>query len=181
KVSKAQIMEVVMAAQIWGGMKALQSVYRAAHMYLRDYQDSPSPALFPAGWAPDSQAFAAGLDLSTLELTPTDRAALFEWYERTLGLVPRSVQFAARYNPTFLKAYRLKWENAFKGGLPKQMMPLFMLRNCTMHGRIDGIREAALLGKAWGIENHWIIFTVTHVAYYFTGLEGLAAVDEALR
>jgi hypothetical protein len=107
KVSKAQIMEVVMAAQIWGGMKSLQCVYRAANSYLRQYQDGPTPATFPQGWAADNGAFTSRLDLARLEFTEADRANLFGWYERTIGYVPRSVQFAARYNPAFLKAYRL--------------------------------------------------------------------------
>ncbi len=180
KVSKAQIMEVVMAAQIWGGMKSLQCVYRAANVYLRQYQDSPTPAAFPAGWAADTEAFKAGLDLSTLDFTTTDRANLFGWYEHTLGEVPRSVQFAAQYNPAFLKAYRLKWENAFKGALPKQMMPLVMLRNNVMTGRRDGIREAALLARAWGVSKEWIVYQVMHLGYYFVGLEGLYAAEDAL-
>jgi hypothetical protein len=180
KVSKAQIMEIVMAAQIWGGMKSLQCVYRAANTYLREYQDSPTPAAFPPGWAPDTDAFKSGLDLSTLQFTDEDRANLLNWYQRTLGEVPRSVQFAAKHNPAFLKAYRLKWENAFKGALPKQMMPVMMLRNNAIAGRRDGMREAALLAKAWGVTRHWIVYTVTHVAYYFIGLEGLYAAEDAL-
>jgi hypothetical protein len=180
KVSKAQIMEVVMAAQIWGGMKSLQSVYRAANGSLRQYQDSPVPAAFPPGWAPDTEAFKSGLDMDTLELTPADRHNLFAWYERTSGEVPRSVQFAARYNPAFLKAYRLKWENAFRGALPKQMMPLMMLRNNVMNGRLDGMREATLLARSWGVTRDWIVHTVTHMGYYFVGLEGLYAVEDAL-
>ena len=47
RVSKAQIMEVVMAAQIWSGMKSLQCVYRAANVYLREYVDSPERLRFP--------------------------------------------------------------------------------------------------------------------------------------
>jgi hypothetical protein len=180
KISKAQIMEIVMAAQIWGGMKSLQCVYRAANVYLREYQDSPTPALFPPGWAPDADAFKSGLDLSTLEFTGSDQANLWNWYQRTVGKVPRSVQFAATYNPAFLKAYRLKWENALRGALPKQMMPMLMLRNCAITGRREGMREAALLAKAWGVARPWIVYTVTHMAYYFIGLEGLYAAEDAL-
>jgi hypothetical protein len=180
KVSKAQIMEVVMAAQIWGGMKSLQCVYRAANTYLRQYVDSPSPAAFPPGWAADDAAFKSGLDLSTLELSDADRANLFGWYERTIGYVPRSVQFAAVHNPAFLKAYRLKWENAFKGALPKQLMPVFMLRSNVMAGRRDAIREAALLAKAWGVGRQWVVHNVMHLGYYFVGLDGLYAAEDAL-
>jgi hypothetical protein len=180
RVSKAQIMEIVMAAQIWGGMKSLQCVYRAANIYLRDYHDGPAPAQFPSGWAPDMEAFKSVLDPSTLEFTNADRRKLFNWYERTIGEVPRSVQFAAQHNPRFLQAYRLKWENAFQGALPKQMMPVVMLRNNAIAGRREGMREAALLCRAWGVSNDWIVYNVTHLAYYFIGLEGLYEVHDGL-
>src|SRR5262249_10616161 len=145
------------------------------------YADRPEPAGWPQGWAPDSAAFHCGLDQSTLELTAADRKNLFEWYERTIGEVPRSVQFCAQYNPEFLKAYRAKWENAFRGALPKQMMPYIMLRNSSIYGRREGIREAALLAKAWGMEKRWVVFGVTHVGFYFTGMDGMYVVEDALR
>jgi hypothetical protein len=179
-VSKAQIMELIMAAQIWSGMRGLESVYRAAGMYLRDYQDSPTPAGFPEGWAVDPAAFKCGLDLSTLELTEQDLANLTGWYTRTLGEVPRSVTFAAKYHPGFLKANRAKWEGAFRDGLPKQMMPYLMLRHNTIVGNRDGIREAALLGKAWGMSKGWMINAVMVGVFYFTGTEGLYAANDAL-
>jgi len=99
---------------------------------------------------------------------------------RTLGEVPRSVTFAARYHPAFLKANRAKWERAFRHALPKQMMPYLMLRHNTVVGNRDGIREAALLGHAWGMTLGWMINAVTVAAYYFTGTEGLYVANDAL-
>ena len=180
QVSKAQIMELVMAAQIWSGMRGLESVYRAAGLYLRDYQDSPTPAGFPEGWSVDPDAFKCGLDMSTLEVTPADERNLIDWYMRTLGEVPCSITFGLKYHPTFIKANRAKWENAFKSALPKQMMPYLMLRHNTVVGNKDGIREGALLGRAWGMSRGWIINAVTVAAFYFTGTEGLYAVNDAV-
>jgi hypothetical protein len=180
-VSKAQIVELVMAAQIWSGMRGLESVYRAAGMFLRDYPENPSPpAAFPDGWTVDPEAFKCGLDMSTVEPTPQDIANIQDWYMRTIGEVPRSISFAAKYHPGFLKANRAKWENAFRAALPKQMMPYLMLRHNTIVGNRDGIREGALLGKAWGMTTGWIINAVMVGAFYFTGTEGLYAVNDAL-
>ena len=43
------------------------------------------------------------------------------------------------------------------------MMPLTMLRNNVMHGRRDGIREATLLARSWGVTRDWIVHTVMHM------------------
>jgi hypothetical protein len=61
-------------------------------------------------------------------------------------------------------------------------MPYLMLRHNTLNGYADGVREAALLGKAWGMSKEWVVDAVWWTAYYFTGMEvlsglsGLAAV-----
>lgn len=179
-VTKAQLMEVVMTAQISAGMRGLECVYRAVGVMLRDFQDKPTPAPFPAEWAPDTAAFRCGLDLSTPELSKSELAALTGWYTATIGEVPRSVSYSARAHPQFLKAYRAKWEGAFRGALPKQVMPYLMLRHNTVNGYRDGIREAALLGKAWGLSKAWIMHAIAGTAYYFSGLEVMSIVDDAL-
>jgi hypothetical protein len=169
-----------MTAQLSAGMRGMECVYRAVGTLLRDFQDPPTPAAFPAGWAPDMAAFRAGLDMSTRELTDADRKALEAWYQTTIGEVPRWVTFFAKYYPQFLKAYRLKWEAAFRGALPKQMMPLLMLRHSILMAYPAGIREAALLGKAWGVSRDWLVSTVACSAYYHGGPSSLSLAEEAL-
>jgi hypothetical protein len=178
--SKAQLLEVVMTAQLSAGMRGLECVYRAVGTMLRDFQDPPTPAEFPAGWAPDVAAFRAGLDTSTRELTEADLTALTNWYQTTIGEVPRWVPFLARYHPEFLKAQRLKWEAAFRGALPKQMMPILMLRHSTFMGHQDGIREGALLAKAWGVSREWIVNAVACTAYYHAGSSCLYVAEAAI-
>jgi len=178
-LTKAQCMEIVMYAQLTAGIRGLQHVYNAMAHVLPHFQDGAGPAPFPEGWAADPDAFTCGLDLSTRDLTDQDRTNLTDWYERTIGYVPRSVSFAATYHPEFLKQQRAKWEACFKT-LPKQAAPYIMLRQHTITGFKEGLREAALLGKAWGITKEWIVQGITGTAYYYTGLEGLYAVDEAL-
>ena len=179
-VTKAQLMEVVMAAQLSAGIRGLQCVYNAVGLLLPDWRDHPVQAPFPAEWAPDPAAFRSGLDLSTRELTAGDVQNLNDWYMRTLGEVPRSVTFAAKHHPRFLKAFRAKWEAAFRGALPKQMMPCLMLRHATMNGQLDGLREAALLARAWGVSREWVVRVITGTSFDFTGLEALNVVDEAI-
>jgi hypothetical protein len=59
--------------------------------------------------------------------------------------------------------------------VPKQIAPYQMLRHHTTTGSRDGLREAALLARAWGIDKHWLIKGIVGTAFYFTGFEGLYA------
>ena len=64
---------------------------------------APEPARFPDGWAPDTAAFKAGLDLSTTDFTDQDRTALNDWYMRNGGEIPKWVTFMGKHRPEFLK------------------------------------------------------------------------------
>jgi hypothetical protein len=176
-ITRAQLMDVVMTAQLTSGMRGLECVYRAVGGILRDFQDRPAPAVFPEGWSSDADAFRCGLDPSTKDLTNADLAALRAWYLRSVGSVPRWVELSAQHHPRLLKATRAKWEGAFRGGLPKQVMPYLMLRHNALMGYADGVREAALLGRAWGLSKDWVIDAVWWTAYYFTGMEVLSSLD----
>jgi hypothetical protein len=125
-------------------------------------------------------AFQSGLDLSTQQLTPRDLQAITDWYVHTIGEVPKSISFTAEHNPDFLKAYRAKWEGAFRGSLPKQLMPYMMLRYATVCGFRDGIREAALLGRAWGMGKEYVVHAVMAAAYYKNGMDVIHVAQEAL-
>ena len=178
-LSKAQIMEIVLFGRLCAGMRGLGHVYQAIGDVLPDYADPPVPALFPEGWAADPGAFKSGLDLTTRELTDQDRQHLTAWYERTIGYVPRSITFGMDYDPQFLKVHRAMWEVCFKT-LPKQVAPYLMLRDATMASDRDALREAALLGKAWGLTPDWIVRGITQTVHYFTGLRGLYTAYDAL-
>jgi hypothetical protein len=64
--------------------------------------------------------------------------------------------------------------------LPKQVVPYVGLRHHTMTGNREGLREAALLAHAWGVSKRWIVQAITGTAFYFTGFEGLYAVEDAI-
>ena len=60
------------------------------------------------------------------------------------------------------------------------MMPYLMLRYTTINGFQDGIREAALLGRAWGMTRPYIVHAVMSAAYYMNGLAAVAVAQRAL-
>lgn len=168
-----KIMELVMFSQLYAGMRGLGHVFRAVGENLPAYGPPVEPlAPFPDGWEADRAAFQCGLDLSTRTLTKQDSINLTDWYERAIGYVPESIQFGLKYHPEFVKVNRAKWEVAIKT-LPKQIAPYLMLRHHTITGSSDGLREAALLGKTWGISRELTIQAITGTAMYFTGFDGL--------
>ncbi len=179
-VTKAQLLEGIMHAQLSAGMRGLECVYQALGIILGDYIERPEPAIWPDGWAPDMAPFYCGLDPTTRELTAQDRRNLEEWYERTIGWVPSRVAFLAKHDPCSLKATRARWEGCYRGALPKQMMPYVMLRHNTVVGNKGGLREAVLLAQAWGMTHNYIVNTIVQGAYYYTGMERLDFVDEAV-
>jgi hypothetical protein len=179
-VTRAQLMETIVHAGLSAGPRGMQRVYRALGIILGDYVEHPRTIEWPEGWAPDMEAFQCGLDTSTRLLTPHDKRAIEDWYERTIGEVPRWVMFLARHDPTSLKAYRGRWERTFRGALPKQMFPYLSIRHATVMGLRDGLREAVLLGKAWGMTHDYIVNTIVQSVHYFTGVERLNMVDEVL-
>jgi hypothetical protein len=179
-MSKERIMELVMFTQLYAGMRGLGHVFRAVGETLAAFGPPDEPlAPFPPGWEPDPEAFKAGLDLSTQNLTDSDRKNLTDWYERTIGYMPKSVYFGLKYHPAFTKVNRAKWEVAIKT-LPKQIAPYLMLRHHTITGSTEGLRESALLAKAWGVTRELVIMAIASSVMFFTNLEGFYAPYEAL-
>lgn len=175
-----QIMEIVMLSQLYAGMRGLGHVYHAVGDTLPSFGGPVEPlAPFPDGWAVDREAFRSGLDLSTRTMTAADHEALTGWYERTIGYVPVSIEFGLKHHPEFVKVNRAKWEVAIKT-LPKQIVPYVMLRHHTITGSVEGLREAGLFAKAWGVSKELVVQSVTCTAMYFTGFEGLYTAHEAL-
>jgi hypothetical protein len=176
---KEQFMEIVMFTQLYAGMRGLGHVYRAIGEFLPAFGPPPIPLPIPEGWTVDPDAFRCGLDLSTREMTVADRAALESWYERTIGYVPNSVLFALKYHPEFLKVNRAKWEVAIRT-LPKQFAPHLMLRLNLQNGNVQGLREAVLLGKAWGMTKQQVVNGIAQTVCFMTGPEGFYDAEKAV-
>jgi hypothetical protein len=176
---KAQIMEIVHFASLYAGMRGLGHTYHAIGDLLAVWGEPDREPPFPAGWEPDPDAIHCGLDMSTRTMTDEDRKNLTEWYERTIGYVPNSIRFGIRRHPEFMKVNRRKWEIAIRT-LPKQVIPFMLLRHHTTFGNREGLREAVLLGKAWGVSKHLTIRGITGTTMYFTGPEGLYTAHNAV-
>jgi hypothetical protein len=183
--TRAQLMELVMFTQMYGGMRGLGHTYHAIGDMLAVWGDPPSlpsdhdALVWPDGWAADPEAFRSGIDHDARELTDDDRRRLTDWYERTIGYLPNSIAWGIKHHPEFVKVNRARWEVAIKT-LPKQVVPYMMLRHHTITGSKDGLRESAALAKAWGITPELIVHGITCTAAYFTNFEGLYAVHDAL-
>jgi len=178
-LEREEIMELVMFSQLCAGMRGLGHVYRAIGDFLPSIGPAPKRPAFPEGWAPDPEAFKCGLDLTQRKMTDQEKRNLREWYESTIGFVPKSVVFALRHDPDYLKVNRAKWEVAIKR-LPKQVAPYLMLRHHMITGSVQGLREAALLCRSWGVAPRHIVLGISASSMYFTGLEGLYAAYDAV-
>jgi hypothetical protein len=55
-----------------------------------------------------------------------------------------------------------------------------MLAQHTVTGFREGLREGALLAKAWGFTPDWVVEPICGQAYYFRGLEALEAAFDAI-
>lgn len=63
----------------------------------------------------------------------------------------------AERQPSLLKAFRDRMEHAIRDALPKQMLPYMWLQYHVARANADGIREAALLGRAMGMTDAQIV------------------------
>lgn len=178
-MNKEQFMELVMFTQLTAGMRGLGHVYRAIGDVLPITAPPEAELEWPEGWAVDADAFKCGLTLNDRSMSKSDRDAITGWYEETIGFVPKSIQFGLKYHPEFVKVHRAKWERCIKT-LPKQVAPYMMLRHHMITGSKEGLREAAIWGKAWGISPEWIVKGITNSAFYFAGFEGLYTAAEAV-
>jgi hypothetical protein len=179
-LAKEKIMELVMFAQLYGGVRGMGHVVRAVGDTYPAFGPPRQPlAPWPEGWAADPEAFRSGLDLSVRHLTADDRANLIAWYERTLGYVPESIRFGLKYHPDFVKVNRAKWEVVIRT-LPKQVVPWQMIRQNMTTGSADGLRETVALCRAWGISRDLTISGITNGSYYFSGFEGLYQARKAV-
>jgi hypothetical protein len=178
-LTKAQIMEVVMFARLSAGYRGLGHVYHAVGDMLPDYQDGEGNPPYPEGWAADPDAFASGLDMTTQDLTGQDRTNLTGWYEQTIGYLPKAIAFGMRRDPRFLKIHRRMWEVAIRT-LPKQAAPFMMLRDAMMANDREALREAVLLGKAWGISEDWTVRGISDTVHFFTGLRGFYLAEDVV-
>jgi hypothetical protein len=176
--SKGDVLDTISVAFIHSGHPGMYTASGHAD-YLRSYEAGPRDQAFPPNWDTDYSVFASGMDFSSLTATPDDLASLRDWYQRTLGEIPASVEFMARYRPDLLKAYRNRYEHAIRDSLPAQMLPYMMLHYNTYRGNADGIRENVLLGRALGLTRPQVLNAIM-AAVLHGGSEILGLVDQTV-
>jgi len=179
--TKTQVNEIFALAFMHSGPSGFREVYDQAFDFMESYQDREESLKWPEGWEPDSAAFHSGLDFGNPDFGPGEIELLEKWYTENIGHTPRSVQFLIKENPRFIKAHRAKFEAALKtGGLPKQVVPYILIHYNMNRGFREGIREAVLLGKTWGMQRGHIVDAITLGTGYMAGIDGVYIADEAI-
>ncbi|HKX78090.1 MAG TPA: hypothetical protein VJM34_06200 [Novosphingobium sp.] len=179
--TKAQVNEIFGLAFMHSGPCGFNEVYLQAFDYMTSYREPERAMNWPKGWEPDPEAFRTGLDFDNPELTAKEHDLLNAWYDRTIGYVPKSIATLVKYNPSFVKQHRAKFEGALAtGALPKQMVPYILIHYNMNRGFRDGIREATLLGKHWGMTRDHVVNALTLGTGYMAGMDGMYIVEEAI-
>lgn len=175
--TRAEVLDTLALAYLHSGPLGIRYVASGSAEILRTYKDPPPSDRYPKGWAFDKKAFDSGMDWSRPDATPEDMDLLRAWYVKNLGEVPRHVTFMAEHQPSLLKAYRNRFEHAVRDALPKQMVPYMLLQYNVARSHADGIREAALLGRGFGMTKAQLVEAIGWGMSY----GGPNAVDVAAR
>jgi hypothetical protein len=174
--TRTDIIDALSVAWIHSGHRGMFAA-AAYSGYLRTYVDPPPAQRFPEDWSFDPHAFDSGMDFTTREASKEDMDRLQDWYQRTLGEIPRHVRFLVLHRPGLLKAYRDRYEHAIRDSLPQQMLPYMLICHNVVRGFGPGIRENVLLGRALGMTREQLLdaisFSVLHA-----GINGLDLADE---
>jgi len=176
--TRGEILDTLAFAFIHGNPMGMRSVATSSMEYLKAWQEKPPRAdRWPSAWSFDRNAFKSGIDFTTPEATKRDMDALQDWYQATMGEVPKYVRFLARHRPGFLKAYRNRFENALRDGLPKEMVPYLLLNFNVTRGFRDGIREAVLLGRSMQLSRPQLVDAICWA--YYGGMDAISLAEEA--
>lgn len=176
---KTDILDTLSIAWLSSGHAGMYAVSRVGTEYLRSYPEPEVEAKFPPAWRFDPDALKCGMDYSSSDASEREIKHLLDWYEETIGFVPRNVRFLARHRPGLLKAYRGRYEHAIRDSLPVQMLPFLLLNHAVMQGWTESMRENLLLGRALGMTDEQLQDAI-FLGVLFAGASVLDAVDEAV-
>src|SRR5262249_48908506 len=140
--------------------------------------EEPAVSTWPAHWNVDAAAFSSGIDFSSIDLLPNELELIEGWYEETCGEVPRWVGFLAEHRPQLLKVYRNRFEHSVREAMPKQMFPFLQLHFNTLRGFQEGIREAVLMGRGFGMTRDDLLDAILW-AWVYGGPAAISIVEEA--
>lgn len=155
--SKDDCLQGIAIACMYSGPRGMETIAKALENY--KWLEPEQPPQFTNGWARDERKLFAGLDYTTPDLLPGEVRLLEDWYGDTIGEVPGYVRFLSRHNPRLLKAYRNRWEHLVTT-LPNQMLPTTLFQIHMLRQNPDGVRENALLARAWGVTYDEIVHSL---------------------
>jgi hypothetical protein len=173
-LTQEQLLAQMALAFRYVGPRGMATIAAAARNHV--WVEPQQPFSWPAGWAPDPDAFKSGVDFSDPAASAEDVEKIVAWYERWLGEVPRHVGFLARYRPELLKASRSRFENTLRL-LPKQTDPYSQIQIDILRGYRDGIREGVLLARGFGLSRSQVLEAIGWGTFY-GGNQSLGLVDE---
>jgi hypothetical protein len=165
--SRAEVMETIRLATLYGGPRGINALAEVADDYLHAWDDdAPSRIEWPDDWTHDVERLRSGIDLSSDELEPGELDLLRAWYLRTLGEVPSHVELLAQIAPRALKTQRARFEKAVTGDLPAQMVPLFALHTSAVRQWPTPLRRGLQTAKALGLRRGEVVAALYWAAVY---------------
>lgn len=167
--SKDECLQGIAMACVYSGPRGMETMANVLKTF--EWKEPVEPPHFREDWVNDKSKMQAGLDFSTADLLPGELSRIEQWYGDTIGEVPAYVRFLGRHNPPLLKAYRNRWENLLTT-LPNQLLPTTMFQIHMLRQDRAGIRENALLARAWGVGHEemvhalsaWMVFGSVQMA-----------------
>ncbi|MGE0232640.1 MAG: hypothetical protein AB7O39_16765 [Flavobacteriaceae bacterium] len=167
--SKDECLQGIAVTCLHSGPRGMETMADVLRTY--EWKKPTEPPHFGPGWVYDRSRIEAGLDYGTPDLLPTDLSRLEQWCGDTLGEIPAYVRFLSRHNPPLLKAWRNRWENLLTT-LPNQLLPTILFQVHMLRQDKAGIRENALLARAWGVSHEemvhalsaWMVFGSVQMA-----------------
>ena len=176
-MNREQCLDAFAVCALYCGPRGLETIARAMDDYA--WIEPANPIRFPAHWTHDPAALTTGVDFSKPELTAEEEASVRDWYQRTLGEVPRYVDFLAAHQPEMLKVHRGRFETCLKV-LPNQVLPTTLIQFHATRANLPGIRENVLLARGLGMSKREALQAVMGGIEY-AGIDAVSVVDEAAR
>lgn len=175
-LSREECLDGFAVCALYCGPRGLETIARALDDYAWVEPENPYP--FPTHWSHNPAQLASGIDFTTPELSAEEEKKVRDWYVRTLGEVPRYVDFLAAHQPEMLKVYRNRFETCLKV-LPNQVLPFTLIHFNATRANVPGIRENVLLARGLGMTKGEALQAVMSGMY--AGIEAISVVDEAVR
>jgi hypothetical protein len=150
---KQAVLQVMEIAFIQSGPRGIDRARSACADLLRNWVEPTEQMRFPDGWARDPSAYRIDYDVSRPEMDADELAATQRWYRERLGEIPGYVAYLLAHRPGLLKAFHNRLGRAMSGPLPAQIYPFLQLQLNVSRVDSQGMREAYLLGRGFGMSH----------------------------